>query len=279
MDALTDSTHAQAIIIRKPVLAFDRPIQRFYFGNDPLRTHIFNALNLLFPEGERFFVKAVHDHVRDIEDGALKQDIRLFAGQEGQHANQHERFFAVMRTHGYRIDRFLARYKTASRTSGKWVPRWLRLAITAGAEHYTATMAAAVLDMELLQDCDPTMRDLITWHAVEEIEHKHVAHDVFIKMHPHNYPLRILGFIIATIAIAVRAAIAFRFLVKQDMAAGHLTQDDLAHSRAEWKRGDGARFQRRVFASMRQYFKLGFHPSQNDDLALLQRYSPTVVVS
>ena len=50
---------SHAILVRKPALDFEKAIERFYFGQDPVKTYIFNALNLLFPEGERFFVESV----------------------------------------------------------------------------------------------------------------------------------------------------------------------------------------------------------------------------
>ena len=68
------------------------------------------------------------------------------------------------------------------------MPRSLRLAITAGAEHYTATMAALLLESGMLEDCDPTMRSLMTWHALEEIE-QHIravvpeAQQVYLEPH------------------------------------------------------------------------------------------------
>ena len=31
-------------------------VPRFWFGGDPFRTRIFDALSLTFPEGERYFI-------------------------------------------------------------------------------------------------------------------------------------------------------------------------------------------------------------------------------
>src|SRR5688572_392554 len=149
-----------AIPVRRPKLDFDAPIPHVYIDDNPIKTHFFNALNLLFPDGERFFVKSVHDHAKDIDDPTLLRDIKGFAGQEGQHANQHERFFEVLDQQGYDTKPFLGPFKRLARF-GRMQPRALRLAITAGAEHYTATMAALVLQHDVLDDCDPTMRSLI----------------------------------------------------------------------------------------------------------------------
>ena len=160
-------TEATAILVRKPRLDFSQPIDRFYLGGNPVKTHIFNALNLLFPDGERFFVKSVHDHAKDIADPQLQRDVRAFAGQEGQHAHQHERFFDVLAQQGYSFERLLDRFQKLARWS-KRVPRSLRLSITAGAEHYTATMAALLLESNMLDESNATMRDLKHCRAREE---------------------------------------------------------------------------------------------------------------
>lgn len=267
---------SQTISVRKPALDFTSNIERFYFDGDPVKTYIFNALNLLFPEGERYFVKSVHRYSKDITDPVLLREMREFAGQEGQHAHQHERFFVVMKEQGYRTERFLELFGKSCRGSSKRVPRWLNLAITAGSEHYTAIMAAAVLESGLLEDCHPTMRDLITWHAVEEIEHKHVAYDVFIKMHPYNYLLRILGFIVSTMSISVHAAFCFLMLLRQDRVAGRVTSEQLNEGRRKLFRGRELRFLKLVLRSIIKYYAPGFHPSQQDDSALLKRYAPQI---
>ncbi|MET0384847.1 MAG: metal-dependent hydrolase, partial [Polyangiales bacterium] len=241
-----------------------------------VKTHIFNALNLLFPDGERYFVKAVIDHVSQIDDPALLREVRAFAGQEGQHAHQHERFFAVMKQQGYHFGRFVRAFRDQCRWSSKTIPAALRLSITAGSEHYTAAMAASVLELGLLHSCDATMRNLITWHAVEEIEHKHVAYDVLAKLHPNNYPLRVLGFALASASIFGQSAYALDMLLTQDKAAGRVTQGQILRSTWSMLRGEERRFFVHLFRAMGRYLVPGFHPNQKDDRALLDRFAPQI---
>ena len=269
-------THA--ISVRKPALDFELPIQRFYFGDDPVKTYIFNALNLMFPDGERFFVKAVHRYTPQIKDATLQRAIRDFSGQEGQHAYQHERFFAVMKRQGYKVGGFLKYFGEYCRGNAKRLHPALSLSLTAGSEHYTAVMAAAVLESGLLEQCQVTMRDLITWHAIEEIEHKHVAFDVLHKQYPYNYPLRALGFLLSTWSITAHTAYAFNMLMKQDLAAGYVTAEQIAAGRRQLLRGAEAKFLRTVVWALLRYLKPGFHPSQQDDSGLLRRYAEQIPV-
>lgn len=265
-----------AILVRKPRLDFSQSIDRFYLGGNPVKTHIFNALNLLFPDGERFFVKSVHDHAKDVTDPQLLSDVRAFAGQEGQHAHQHERFFVNLAQQGYSFERLLDRFQRLARWSKK-VPRSIRLSITAGAEHYTATMAAGLLESGILDECDSTMRDLMTWHALEEIEHKHVAYDVLVACYPKtSYPLRLIGFIAASAVIAGFTFAGLRMLLIQDGKRGRLSRAQFEAARAELGQGRELRFRKKLRVALLKYLVPGFHPNQQDDRAVLERFTPEV---
>jgi len=255
------------IPLRKPNLEFDASIQRHWMNGNAFATHFFNGLNLVFPDGERFFVKAVHDHLGRITDPVLLRQAKEFAAQEGQHANQHERYFDCLRAQGYRIDRYLRRFHHFMTWTNRWIPASLRLSMTAGAEHYTAVLGAgAIEEFELLADADPTMRKLIIWHATEEIEHKAVAFDVLRATNP-SYLLRITGFVIATIALFGWSFAGTRMLLRQDGIA----RDDVAAQRKLALARDRGRGLARIRAGVRAYFRRDFHPNEQDHLELARR--------
>lgn len=248
------------IPLRRPDLDFDASIPRHWAGGNAFASHFFNALNLLFPDGERFFVKSVHDHLDRIEDPELRRQARQFALQEGQHANQHERFFDCLRSQGYRVDDFLRRFHRFAGLSNRWVPAALRLSITAGAEHYTAVLGAgAIEDFDRLERAHPTMRQLIVWHATEEIEHKSVAFDVLRATHP-GYLLRIAGFLIATVVIAGWTFAGIRMLVRQD----GMPREEFAEHRRREMTENGKKAEARIRAGLRAYFQRDFHPDRHD---------------
>ncbi|MBY0277820.1 metal-dependent hydrolase [Candidatus Binatia bacterium] len=254
------------IPLRKPNLEFDASIPRHWMNGNAFATHFFNGLNLVFPDGERFFVKAVHDQLAHISDPVLLRQAKEFAAQEGQHANQHEKYFECLRAQGYRIDGFLRRFHRFFVWTNRW-PAPLRLAMTAGAEHYTAVLGAgAIEEFELLADADPTMRKLIIWHATEEVEHKAVAFDVLRATHP-SYLLRITGFVIATIALFGWSFAGTRMLLKQD----RITRHDVAAQRKLALARDDGRGLARIRAGIRAYFRRDFHPSEHDHLELARR--------
>jgi len=269
MNAVRQVRTEQAIPVRKPGLEFDASIPRYWFGENITATHVFNGMNLVFPDGERFFVKAVFDHLDRITDPVLREQARGFAGQEGQHANQHEKYFDVLRAQGYEIETFLRRFHKFTVLTTRYLPARLRLSITAGAEHYTAIFGVGALeDYELLfSDMHPTMRKLIIWHATEEVEHRSVAFDVLQATHP-SYVLRIIGFLIATVALFGWTGYATRMLLRQDGISRELAAK---HQRWIMKKTEN-RGLHRIKAGLRAYFRRDFHPSQyGDEIELAHR--------
>ena len=256
-----------AIPVRRPDFDFGGDLPRHWLGGNVLATHFFNGLNLVFPDGERFFIQSVRDRMDAIQDPELLRQVRGFFGQEGRHAHEHERYFEALEAQGYRIRGFLRRFHRFSEWMTRRLPAPLRLAMTAGAEHYTATFGALALEDEaLLEHAHPTMYKLIVWHATEEIEHKAVAFDVLQATHP-SYLLRVAGFLLASLALFGWTLAGTRMLIRQDRVSRAL----LRENRAELRRLDGGRAPRRVWRGIREYLRRDFHPNQVDDLGLAHR--------
>jgi len=231
-------------------------VPRAWFGGDQVATDISNGVNLLFPHGERFFVRSVKHFLADITDPALRDQIKGFFGQEGRHAHAHDELNAVLRAQGYEIDAFLASYKRITdwieaRSSPK-----LRLAATAAAEHFTASLAEGAFNRGVLDAADPRIQKLLAWHAAEEIEHKAVAFDVLQAVDP-SYALRMIGLAYATVMLGGFWFWAARELMKQD---GITLRGAWRHLRSLRGRDP---IVRRVFgAGIRSYLRRDFHPSQ-----------------
>jgi predicted metal-dependent hydrolase len=240
-------------------------VPRRWLADSAAATGLANAVNLLFPIGERFFVRSVKHYLdRIADDPELVARVRGFFGQEGRHASAHDDFNQILREQGYEIDAFLAWYERDSSTlRGAGGPK-LRLAATAAAEHFTAIMAEAALsgDDHLLDKMDPAMRELLGWHAAEEIEHKSVAFDVLQRVDP-SYRLRMAGLAIATLSLGRYWFRAARMLWKQD---GMTT---LGALRALRGLPDRRPILQSVFLrGVREYMRRDFHPDDNDNYRL-----------
>lgn len=252
----------QEIRIRRPNLPFDAAIPKHWADGDPLASHIFNALNLTFPEGERFFIKAINDHVAQLEDPDLARQARAFAGQEAVHGREHERYFDILRAQGYRIDRFLTRFRRFIELLNR-MPRSLRLAMTAGAEHYTATLGHFAVVNPAIRTFHPTMQALIIWHATEEVEHKAVAFDV-MQAAGIGYATRIFGYLLASVALLAWVGLGARMLLRQD----RITRSGARLLREQLEQRVDPALIERTRKQLLAYFRRGFHPNDVDDLDL-----------
>jgi predicted metal-dependent hydrolase len=259
---------------RKPVLDLRADaIPRHWFAGSAVATHIANGVNLLFPAGERYFVRSVNHYIDQLQDDALRAEVRGFFGQEGSHARAHELDADRLRAQGYSIDGFLRVYQ---RFSFDWLekrcPPELNLAATAAAEHYTAIMAEGALARDTLALAHPEMQKLLMWHAAEEIEHKHVAFDVLRAVNP-SYALRMAGLAMATINLIGWWVVGTTTLLRQDgVSLAEVRRQMRAIARERAGQDDGPIATRVFGRGIREYLRRDFHPRQNDNYALARDY-------
>src|SRR5690242_983399 len=82
-------------------------VPRHWLAGNRAATAISNGINLLFPHGERFFVRSVNLFLDQVKSPELRKQVKAFFGQEGRHARAHDELNAVLRMHGFEIDEFL----------------------------------------------------------------------------------------------------------------------------------------------------------------------------
>ena len=259
---------ARTITPRSPDLGFDA-VPRYWMARSALATQISNGVNLLFPAGERFFVRSVRHYLDQLDDDALRAQVKGFFGQEGRHARAHERQFEALRAQGYDVDGFLAFYEPLLARIEAMAPAELRLSVTVALEHYTAIMAhGALTDPQLAEAMHPAMARLLKWHAAEEIEHKSVAFDVLAAVNP-SYRLRLAGMGVATLGLAAFWIGSTSYLLLQDQRAGRsLRGHDVAVMQTRERS-----IVRDVFAAgLRAYLRRDFHPNEVDDYALAAQF-------
>lgn len=266
-DRLDGAAKSRDPIVRRMDFPFAAAnIPRYWMGGSVVGTAIANSLNLVFPDGERFFIRSVNHFIDDIDDPALRDRVKRFYGQEGQHAREHERLFEVMREHGYDVDAFLIPYRELAYQvlAPKFSPK-MRLSITAALEHFTASFAEHVLRKGILDElAPPVMAELLKWHAAEEIEHKDVAFDVLTRV-DDSYALRVAGLFAATIALSGFWLHGIVVLLRQEP---NVDARQIASEYIGIRRNNLGPSSAMPLAFL-QYLALDFHPSHvaNDVLA------------
>jgi predicted metal-dependent hydrolase len=174
-------------------------VDRWLVPGDPILSHVIAALSAVFPNGEDFFVASVRNYRdRFAGDPVMKAKVKGFIGQESMHGREHRAFNARLAALGYPTVSMDAGLLRAAKRLQR-LPRPLQLSTTAASEHLTSVFAHAVLSHEGTRQTlfpAPDVDLLITWHALEELEHKDVAFDVLQSVSP-SYLLRVSGLAVA----------------------------------------------------------------------------------
>ena len=261
---------------RRKSFELERILGSDWHGGSAYKTAWFNAMSLLFPLGEKFFIDSVCHFQDEIEDPRLQDEIASFRAQEATHRLQHQKYNELLcDLRDYDLDRF----EKHERERMAWAYRELsarrRLAGTVANEHLTAIMAHDMLsNRDLLVDADPHIAQLWEWHGVEETEHKAVAFDVFIAVG-------------GTLAERRQALLLNTFFFFKDTLRNvciMLRNDGKLWSIREWASGFKFLFikpgmLRRVFPAWLRFFKKDFHPWQVDNRELISAWEQRQVAA
>lgn len=260
--------HVVDIKPRRMNFPFNQLDATVYFKNNAIMSAFGAALSGIFPPGETEFIESVRLYRDKVEDPQLLDQIRGFIGQEGHHSHQHRRANEVLKELGWdaqQIEKNLARdiarrNKRAITGSPKF-----RLAMTAGLEHLTAIMSEFMLTTpEVFEGLDPTVRELLFWHAVEEIEHKAVAFDLYMLCeNDQQYMQRILR-IATVIFVAKVSGYIIRLLWQAKKIPGWREIKEF-YQFFLGKKGMITKIKK----PYKDYFKAGFHPWDHDNQALI----------
>lgn len=261
-------TTENTITVRRMNFNIRSDMDKYWFDGNPLISAFFYALSSTFPDGERFFIDTVRHYQKDVKDPVLKQQIRAFIGQEAHHGKAHEDFNDALESKGFPIAAVAARAKGLLDLAKARLSPQRQLAITVALEHVTATLAEhALRHPEILAKMDPTFREMIVWHAVEEIEHKAVAFDVFRECVGNEF-LRRRVMLMTLILFFVRIMVFQRMILRADGRRATLREWWQA-MKFFWGKGGLMTESLWHFAKA---FKKGFHPSDIDQRPLVENW-------
>ena len=273
MNALTQ--YSVEPVVRKNLNFKLSEVPRFWFGGDPFRTRMFDALSLTFPDGERYFIECVRLFKDQITDPDLQQRVADFIRQEAQHGIAHDKMNQVMREQGMPVDQFISVMKKMFKFElSKRSPQY-NIAMTAAAEHLTALMAETFYSQkETLQDAHPYVRALLAWHAIEEMEHRDVAFDVMKQV--GNVPESTRKFALAFTTVLMLNFTIYRanIMLKHD-GFSRLERLKMTAKGLPWFIG-----KKGMLTAMKDqyldWFKADFHPSQHPVIAQYQTWVDTL---
>lgn len=248
------------IIPRKLNLLFPSNIPKHWLKGSVFKTHLLNSFTVIFPVGEKFFIRSINKFFKDLEDPVLKKQVKAFIAQETQHYIEHEKFFKNLQNQGYDIMPLVKAIDTmVKKIIEPALGKKMNLATTAGLEHFTALLAEIGLKDRFLDDAHPVMKELFEWHAAEEIEHRCVAYDV-LQAVDDSYALRVAGLVNAYLMLFGFSSVCTVYLIAKDR--------ELLNKAVIKDALDTLFFKEALFIKSAQicfrYLEKDFHPSDQD---------------
>lgn len=245
---------------KAPEFFLGAEVPRHWFDGDPFRTRLFDALSLVFPEGEKFFIACTRDYKDRVRDPVLAEQIRDFTYQESQHRIVHQQDRQRLLDQGLHIDAVTRHFEWLFALLRRRLPPSLTLSYTAAVEHFTAVFAYAVLQTpQRLDRADPRLRGLYAWHCAEEFEHRRVAFQLMQEVAGVGYGWRCASFLWITLMFPLHLALIMQRMFRAD---GYRDRRNLRLWRqgAVWLWGrDG--FLRGLSALHWAYLRPGYDPS------------------
>jgi predicted metal-dependent hydrolase len=268
---VADESHAvvETITPRDVDFELDPSRAKDWLDRSQEKTIFLNALSILFPPGERFFIAAVLANRGTLTDPVLKNQVKAFCQQEAFHTREHVDYNAALQAFvdARKLDAELTQYLAwVKRTLPKGAP----LLVTCALEHFTAILAHALLeDPSQLAGADPAYERMWVWHALEECEHKAVAFDVMrATMSGPFLELRRM------VVMATTTVVFYTFIAKHVVAlmrAQGLVWKPASWAKVLWYMFGNPGAMRRIVRPWAAYFRPGFHPNDLDDRAALAR--------
>lgn len=259
-----------AIVPRDVRFGISQAACRDWFDGDPVKTAMVDAFSIFLPEGERFFIRSLKHYAARLDDPELTAEINGYAVQEAFHTREHEDYNRALALLGHDVEALEAPMRTL--LANVQVPL-MRLAATCAIEHLTANFSTVTLrHPDLFEGAHPAYRRLWMWHALEELEHKAVALDVYRKAAAGMPAWKRYG-----LRVAAMNAIFYHFLRvllanmrKMMQAQGHAT--GLRYRlRVMYLFFVSPGYSRLTLGSLLAYFLPGYDPRKVDDTALIRR--------
>jgi predicted metal-dependent hydrolase len=162
----------------------DGDIPRYWLNGDAHQTRYFDALSLMFPDGERFFIDSVRAFRSEVaDDASLNAAVGGFIGQEAMHSREHLLYNERLERQGVGAFALMDIVREVQDRRARTLSPIGQLALTICLEHFTAMLADQLLrHPSLMQKADARMAAIWRWHALEETEHKAVAFDVYQRV-------------------------------------------------------------------------------------------------
>lgn len=248
-----------------------------WFPTEPGTEIFIDTLSCYFLEGEKFVMESVKYFKNKIKDKKLLNEINCYIAQESMHFKNHSDEHLILREKNIFSQFSMLTAKFMLNLCRKATSHRYQLAVTCAIEHITACISGAAIEQyqHLNHHLKMPQKQLWLWHAVEEIEHKGVAMDVYnscVKNTRWAYFLRANAMIVTSFVYITIIAINFPLMYFWDKFIKRPFSSSQKNCRFSWNKNGFYTLRKgvkRFFCLYLNYYKPSFHPWQHDNSSLL----------
>lgn len=246
---------------------FPQSIPKYFYAGNATATTFFAMLSGFFPPGERYFMDSVR-HFRDrVTDKEQRAAISGFMGQEAIHGREHERLNELLAERGFDM-RTPERFVKIGLKVLEMFPPSTKLAATTFMEHFTALLAEQLLDDKDFQGlADPEMIKIWQWHALEELEHKSVAYDVY-ELVGNRHSERVAAAAASLVVLLPMLGVTWAWMLARDGKLGSIRDNAKGLNMLFGRKG----FVSKILPRLPEFTQRHFHPGNHDTRHLEQTW-------
>jgi len=246
---------------------FPQNIPKYFYAGNATATTFFAMLSGFFPPGERYFMDSVR-HFRDrVTDKEQRAAISGFMGQEAIHGREHERLNELLAERGFDM-RTPERFVKIGLKVLEMLPPSTKLAATTFMEHFTALLAEQLLEDKDFQGlADPEMIKIWQWHALEELEHKSVAYDVY-ELVGNRYSERVAATAASLVVLLPMLGVTWAWMLARDGKLGSIKDNAKGLNMLFGRKG----FVSKILPRLPEFTQRHFHPGNHDTRQMEQAW-------
>ncbi|MGB4342753.1 MAG: metal-dependent hydrolase, partial [Moraxellaceae bacterium] len=246
---------------------FPQSIPKYFYAGNATATTFFAMLSGFFPPGERYFMDSVR-HFRDrVTDKEQRAAISGFMGQEAIHGREHERLNELLAERGFDM-RTPERFVKIGLKVLEMLPPSTKLAATTFMEHFTALLAEQLLEDKDFQGlADPEMIKIWQWHALEELEHKSVAYDVY-ELVGNRYSERVAATAASLVVLLPMLGVTWAWMLARDGKLGSIKDNAKGLNMLFGRKG----FVSKILPRLPEFTQRHFHPGNHDTRQMEQAW-------
>lgn len=248
---------------------WSQPLPKYWNDNSPFKTHFLNALSLTLPECEKFFIETIKHYSKEIIDPTQLRDIKEFVKQESHHRHAHKKYNDWLEDQGLPVKQLQGKTDRMWNLVREKIDMRSRLALTICVEHITVVYASVFLNHpEILKQMHPQFEHIWRWHAVEEVEHKAVAMNVWYSTVNSNFYKNLAMFFVLPMYMWYVGKNTIVFLHADKQLWKWSTWKDMVHFLFNLNTG----LLTKSFIPWLDFMKKDFHPNDQNHSAILEHY-------